>query len=153
MRWKYAKLLRNVHNSVRALFGPPPAGRELERLVDAESRAVLDAAGIEHVADEEYDAHHRATVTIRPVEGYAGTLGSSWQSLARGSGVIEADYLNGEIVLEGRLHGVADARQRAARAALGAARTRAGPARLDARGGGAGAARPRLTAPTASAPS
>jgi 2-dehydropantoate 2-reductase len=32
--------------------------------------------------------------------------GSSWQSLARSSGAIEADYLNGEIVLLGRLHGV-----------------------------------------------
>jgi len=32
--------------------------------------------------------------------------GSSWQSLARRSGVIEADQLNGEVVLLGRLHGV-----------------------------------------------
>ena len=31
---------------------------------------------------------------------------SSWQSLARGTGAIETDYLNGEIVLLGRLHGV-----------------------------------------------
>ena len=31
---------------------------------------------------------------------------SSWQSLARGTGSIEADYLNGEIVFLGRLHGV-----------------------------------------------
>ena len=33
--------------------------------------------------------------------------GSSWQSLARGVGSIEVDHLNGEIVLLGRLHGVA----------------------------------------------
>ncbi len=33
--------------------------------------------------------------------------GSSWQSLARRAGSIEADYLNGEIALLGRLHGVA----------------------------------------------
>jgi 2-dehydropantoate 2-reductase len=32
--------------------------------------------------------------------------GSSWQSLTRGTGTIEADHLNGEIVLLGRLHGV-----------------------------------------------
>ncbi|NUT26811.1 MAG: ketopantoate reductase family protein, partial [Streptomyces sp.] len=32
--------------------------------------------------------------------------GSSWQSLTRGTGTIEADYLNGEIALLGRLHGV-----------------------------------------------
>ena len=31
---------------------------------------------------------------------------SSWQSLARSTGSIEADYLNGEIVLLGRIHGV-----------------------------------------------
>ncbi len=33
--------------------------------------------------------------------------GSSWQSLRRGTGTIETDYLTGEIVLLGRLHGVA----------------------------------------------
>ena len=32
--------------------------------------------------------------------------GSSTQSLARGTGSIETDWLNGEIVLLGRLHGV-----------------------------------------------
>jgi 2-dehydropantoate 2-reductase len=32
--------------------------------------------------------------------------GSSWQSIARGTGDIESDFLNGEIVLLGRLHGV-----------------------------------------------
>jgi 2-dehydropantoate 2-reductase len=32
--------------------------------------------------------------------------GSSWQSLQRGAGSIEADYLNGEIALLGALHGV-----------------------------------------------
>ena len=33
--------------------------------------------------------------------------GSSWQSVARGTGDIEADYLNGEIVLIGRRCGIA----------------------------------------------
>jgi 2-dehydropantoate 2-reductase len=32
--------------------------------------------------------------------------GSSWQSLARRAGSIEAEFLNGEIVLLGGLHGV-----------------------------------------------
>ena len=31
--------------------------------------------------------------------------GSSWQSLARGTGAIEVDYLNGEIVWVGRCQG------------------------------------------------
>jgi len=41
------------------------------------------------------------------VDGRPRGGGSSWQSLTRAAGSIEADYLNGEIVLLGRLHGVA----------------------------------------------
>jgi 2-dehydropantoate 2-reductase len=40
------------------------------------------------------------------IEGHARVGGSSLQSILRGTGSIEADYLNGEIVLLGRLYGV-----------------------------------------------
>ena len=43
---------------------------------------------------------------LTPIDGRRRSGGSTWQSLARGSGSTEADYLNGEIVLIGRLHGV-----------------------------------------------
>jgi 2-dehydropantoate 2-reductase len=43
---------------------------------------------------------------MRPIEGDRWEGGSSWQSLSRGVGTIETDYLNGEVVLLGRLHGV-----------------------------------------------
>jgi 2-dehydropantoate 2-reductase len=43
---------------------------------------------------------------IRPIEGQRRGGGSTWQSLERGLGSVETDYLNGEIVLLGRLHGV-----------------------------------------------
>jgi 2-dehydropantoate 2-reductase len=43
---------------------------------------------------------------MRPIRGLPRAGGSSWQSLTRGTGSIETDYLNGEIVLLGRLHGV-----------------------------------------------
>jgi 2-dehydropantoate 2-reductase len=43
---------------------------------------------------------------MRPAEGRRREGGSSWQSLVRGTGSIEADFLNGEIALLGRLHGV-----------------------------------------------
>jgi 2-dehydropantoate 2-reductase len=43
---------------------------------------------------------------VQPIAGAPRDGGSSWQSLARRSGVIEADQLNGEVVLLGRLHGV-----------------------------------------------
>ena len=40
------------------------------------------------------------------IAGQTRPGGSSWQSLQRGTGDIETDYLNGEIVLLGRMHGV-----------------------------------------------
>ena len=43
---------------------------------------------------------------ILPVNGAERVGGSSWQSLTRGTGSIEADFLNGEIILLGREHGV-----------------------------------------------
>lgn len=43
---------------------------------------------------------------MAPVKGETHPGGSSWQSLARGAGKTETDYLNGEIVMLGRLHGV-----------------------------------------------
>ena len=39
-------------------------------------------------------------------QGNGDRGGSSWQSLQRGVGAIETDFLNGEIVLLGRLHGI-----------------------------------------------
>jgi 2-dehydropantoate 2-reductase len=42
----------------------------------------------------------------QPIEGVTKPGSSSWQSLARGTGSLETDYLNGEFVLLGRLHGV-----------------------------------------------
>ena len=51
------------------------------------------------------------TATINALDarltaGEARGGGSSWQSLARGTGSIETDYLNGEIVLLGRELGI-----------------------------------------------
>ena len=44
---------------------------------------------------------------VRGIDGRERAGSSTWQSLARGAGAIETDYLNGEIALLGRLHGVA----------------------------------------------
>ncbi len=104
-RWKYAKLLMNLGNAVEALCGPS-AGSQIVDLARAEGAACLRAAGIDHAGEEE-DAERRGTLLrMQPVGGQAREGGSSWQSLARGTGGIETDYLNGEIVLLGRLHGV-----------------------------------------------
>ncbi|HEY0188424.1 MAG TPA: 2-dehydropantoate 2-reductase N-terminal domain-containing protein [Cellulomonas sp.] len=107
LAWKYAKLLSNLANAVEALCGPigSDGTRELLRAVRAEADQVLAAAGVEVTPDaEQAVARHGFTLVELPGAPRGG--GSSWQSLARGAGSIEAAYLNGEIVLLGRLHGV-----------------------------------------------
>lgn len=56
--------------------------------------------------DESVHDAARTDFTMSRLPGLEHTGGSSWQSLVRGTGSIEADHLNGEIVLLGRLHGV-----------------------------------------------
>ncbi len=82
------------------------AAAELRRRARQEGEAVLAAAGIGHMDQGELTELGRAQVRIEPVSGARRSGGSSWQSLTRGTGSIEADFLNGEIVLLGREHGV-----------------------------------------------
>ncbi|MFE3034026.1 ketopantoate reductase family protein [Streptomyces canus] len=107
-RWQYAKLLSNLANAVEAVSGAveSEAALALVDRVRAEGAAVLDAAGIAYASVEEQRALRGDKVTLLPLEGAPRGGGSSWQSLTRGTGTIEADYLNGEIALLGRLHGV-----------------------------------------------
>jgi 2-dehydropantoate 2-reductase len=114
LRWKYNKLLLNLGNAVdavcdarRAEGDDREAAAELVRLVRAEGEACLAAAGIDAATEHEFRERRGDLLAIRPIEGAPRSGSSSWQSLARGTGSIESDYLNGEVVLLGRLHGVA----------------------------------------------
>jgi 2-dehydropantoate 2-reductase len=104
MRWKYSKLLSNLANSVEAVCAPEGSG-ELRRLVREEGIAVLTAAGIPFASEEEDRARRGTIMTMRPINGEMRGGGSTWQSLARGTPV-ETDFLNGEIVRIGTVHGV-----------------------------------------------
>jgi 2-dehydropantoate 2-reductase len=108
MRWKHRKLLNNLGNSVQALVGErldgPEATDALDLLV-AEAERVFAAAGIQPVTEAEDDGRRADHLRLQPIVGAERGGGSTWQSLARGSGV-ETDYLNGEIALLGRLYGV-----------------------------------------------
>ncbi|WP_328583865.1 ketopantoate reductase family protein [Streptomyces sp. NBC_00370] len=108
MRWKYAKLLANLANAAEAVAGPlvSPEARVLVDRARAEGTAVLDAAGIAYADEAEQEELRADRVDVVPLPGAPRGGGSSWQSLSRGTGSIESDYLNGEIVLLGRLHGV-----------------------------------------------
>ena len=106
LRLKYAKLVYiNLDNAVQATSGAAEGTAELTRLLIAEAERVLDTAGIEYATWREFQ--EVAPLVRGDVPGFDRTAsGSTWQSLARGAGSIETDYLNGEILLVGTLHGV-----------------------------------------------
>lgn len=106
MRWKYTKLLSNVRNAFQAACGFEARSRKMIRALRAEALACYQATGIEFVPEDELQARVRSQITLADIEGHPRTGGSSWQSLMRGLPTIEADFLNGEIVLLGRLHGI-----------------------------------------------
>jgi 2-dehydropantoate 2-reductase len=128
MRWKYGKLMLNLLNAVEAVTGFGDEVRDLVEAVRAEGRACCAAAGIEVATDEEDRQRRGELIAMRPIAGDRRGGGSSWQSLERRAGEIETDYLNGEIVLLGRLHGVpTPANEALQQAANEMARTGAAP--------------------------
>ncbi|OON80710.1 ketopantoate reductase family protein [Streptomyces tsukubensis] len=133
MRWKYGKLLANVGNAVEAVTGPMEPGNPLLDLAKEEAVRVYAAAGIDAVGETEQKEARADHLVPRELPGLPRGGGSSWQSLTRGTGTIEADYLNGEIVLLGRLHGVpVPANETLQRLADEFARDRRAPGSLDA---------------------
>jgi 2-dehydropantoate 2-reductase len=106
MRWKYRKLIMNLANAVEALCGPQGRFSPLAKEAQREGAVAMAAAEIA-VASVEEDRERRADhLQLRTTTSGDWSGGSSWQSLARGTGSIEADFLNGEVVLLGGLHGV-----------------------------------------------
>jgi 2-dehydropantoate 2-reductase len=101
MRWKYGKLLDNLGNALEAIAGPSVRHGSIGKRARAEGVACLDAAGIA------YTGPRRGALRPGPIAGQQRGGGSTWQSLARGTGSVESDYLNGEIVSLGLRHGVA----------------------------------------------
>jgi 2-dehydropantoate 2-reductase len=107
MRWKYGKLLSNLGNALDAAAGMAARRTDLGARAQQEGVDCLTAAGIEYASMDENRAKHGVErFESRPVEGRTHPGSSSWQSLARGTGAIEADFLNGEIVLLGRQLGI-----------------------------------------------
>lgn len=133
MAWKRRKLLMNLANAVQACCGSGAGADELRRLALAEGEAVLAAAGLSVISEAEDRARRGDLLQNREIPGRERGGGSSWQSLRRGTGTIESDYLNGEVVLLGRLHQVpTPCNELLRRTALSLARAGSPPGSVDA---------------------
>lgn len=103
---KHGKLILNLANIVGAALGPKADAGMLRADMRAEAEAVFHAAGI---GWEEVGADHPHRQEHMPrseVPGFQGVGTSTAQSLLRGAGSVETDWLNGEISYLGRIHGV-----------------------------------------------
>ncbi len=125
MAAKRRKLLMNLGNGVDASFAQGEAADALAERAQAEGEEVLAAAGVSLATAEEDRARRGSILQRRPDLERRG--GSTWQSLARGTGDSEIDYLAGEIVLQGRLLGVPTPVNEAVVAATRALRPRRRP--------------------------
>jgi ketopantoate reductase len=102
-RWKAHKLRGNVTNGLDLFSGDEADLVEAGAQLLAELDAVYAAAGIVPI-DPAEAVTELPDLDIGAVPGHEHRR-STWQSFARGAGS-EVDYLNGEVVLLGRLHGV-----------------------------------------------
>lgn len=100
---KYGKLLMNLANVLDAMCSREARESDIAKRASAEARAVFAQIGIEPLDNR---AGWPEGFAFRPtVHGDKHRGSSTWQSLTKG-GRLEVDFLNGEVVLLGRLHGV-----------------------------------------------
>lgn len=103
---KWGKLLSNVLNALEVLCGPRAMSDELTDRVRDEARACLSAHGVDVARATTLADERSQLVNYRSIGSIRRVGSSSWQSVLRGTGNVETDYLNGEIVDLGRRYGV-----------------------------------------------
>jgi 2-dehydropantoate 2-reductase len=106
MKAKGAKTLVNLINAVEAITDKGDGRGEFVARAREEAMRIWSAAGIEWEPYEEFLKRvHEDQAVYRMPKGYErlGPRSSSWQSLFRGTGNIEAEELNGDVVKLGRL--------------------------------------------------
>ena len=105
MGQKYGKLVANLGNAVQPVCGDDAS--EVLALLREEAAECYRVAGIEWIDMRTFMAgRESSSQRLRSIPGHERPGGSSWQSIQRGTGNIETDFLNGEIVQLGRLHGI-----------------------------------------------
>ncbi|HEY5273590.1 MAG TPA: 2-dehydropantoate 2-reductase N-terminal domain-containing protein [Acidimicrobiales bacterium] len=107
MRVKFGKLLDNLSNALQLALGLDHSGSDVGTIIRSEGVACLEAAGVDYASTAEMRERRARSLMPGPIAGRARVGASTWQSVARGTGSVETDFLNGEIVLLGRMYGVA----------------------------------------------
>ena len=112
MAKKHQKILMNLGNAAEAAIGLSGRGHPAVQAAQAEARELYERVGITTPADDGSPSavaykQRAATMQFAVAAGTTFLGGSTWQSLAKGANSVETDYFNGEIVLLGRLHGIA----------------------------------------------
>jgi 2-dehydropantoate 2-reductase len=106
---KGAKALMNLSNALDAITDGRGDERTLRDRMQQEAIAVWSTLGIEWEDVEVFRKRARARYGTQTVPaGYEDTpkRSSTWQSMARGTGNVEAEQLNGDVVTLGRLVGI-----------------------------------------------
>ncbi len=107
LAWKHAKLLTNAVSTLDAICAGRVGLEDVTVRIKDEGMDCYRKAGIPTVSAADYEARVEfAIAAMGEIDGVPRSGGSSTQSLVRGQGSIETDYINGEIVLLGRSFGV-----------------------------------------------
>jgi 2-dehydropantoate 2-reductase len=106
MATKAGKMFSNLGNAMGAITDGRGDQSRYMREVHAEAERCFVAAGVAFEPPDAFTKRSQEQHQQSPLPPGVRNLGSSWQSLQRGLGSIEADFLNGEIVRLGRVHGI-----------------------------------------------
>ncbi len=106
MRQKYAKLLSNLNNILAAGLSDFENTSDIRRQMRTEALDCYAAAGIDCASRDETSERRQGVMQMVDIPGHPRVAGSSWQSVVRGTGDIETEFLNGEISMLGRFHDV-----------------------------------------------
>ncbi|MFW5654469.1 MAG: ketopantoate reductase family protein [Roseicyclus sp.] len=106
MASKRGKLLLNLGNALEAALGRGTGRGDWPGQVRAEAEGVMRAAGLGWDDVGMDDPRRKGLMQMGDIPGESRFGGSTSQSLMRGTGQVETDFLNGEIAWLARTHGM-----------------------------------------------
>ena len=98
MPYKWGKLLGNLANAIGAATNGNDPGGRIAQVVRDEARALMTRADIHWLTWEAAKKHSAELSMPDRAELKVESHSSTWQSLMRGQGSVETEFLNGEIV-------------------------------------------------------